>query len=75
MRLVSDQLEDELLLLFINQSGLREQLALLRRKELDWLERMDVVVSPSASGSGPVEGKEGEETVDPDDDFGREMHL
>ena len=75
MRLVSDQLEDELLLLFINQSGLREQLALLRRKELDWLERMDVVVSPSASGSGTVEGKEGEETVDPDDDFGREMHL
>lgn len=75
MRLVSDQLEDQLLLLFINQSGLREQLALLRRKELDWLERMDVVVSPSASGSGTVEGKEGEETVDPDDDFGREMHL
>ena len=78
MRLVSDQseiLKDELLLLFINQSGLREQLALLRRKELDWLERMDVVVSPSASGSGTVEGKEGEETVDPDDDFGREMHL
>ena len=75
MRLVSEQLEDELLLLFVNQSGLREQLALLRRKELDWLERMDVVVSPSASGSGTVEGKEGEETVDPDDDFGREMHL
>lgn len=78
MRLVSDQLEilkDEVLLLFVNQAGLREQLALLRRKELDWLERMDVVVSPSASGSGTVEGKEGEETVDPDDDFGREMHL
>ena len=78
MRLVSDQsgiLKDEVLLLFVNQAGLREQLALLRRKELDWLERMDVVVSPSASGSGTVEGKEGEETVDPDDDFGREMHL
>ena len=79
MRLVSDQseiLKDEVLLLFLNQAGLCEQLALLRRKELDWLERMDVVVSPSASGSGTVEGKEeGEETVDPDDDFGREMHL
>ena len=78
MRLVSDQLEilkDEVLLLFVNQAGLREQLALLRRKELDWLERMDVVVSPSASGSGTVEGKEEEETLDPDDDFGREMHL
>ena len=68
-------MKDEVLLLFVNQAGLREQLALLRRKELDWLERMDVVVSPSATESGTVEGKEGEETVDPDDDFGREMHL
>lgn len=48
---------------------------MLRRKELEWLERMDVVASPSASGSGTVEGKEEEETVDPEDDFGREMHL
>lgn len=68
-------LKDETLLLFINQSGLREQLALLRRKELEWLERMDVVASSSASGSGTVEGKEEEESVDPEDDFGREIHL
>lgn len=67
-------LKDETLLLFINQSGLCEQLALLRRKELEWLERMDVVASSSAGGSGTVEGEE-EESVDPEDDFGREMHL
>jgi len=48
---------------------------LLRRKELEWLERMDVVASSSASGSGTVEGKEEEESVDPEDDFGREIHL
>ena len=68
-------LKDETLLLFINQSGLCEQLALLRRKELEWLERMDVVASSSAGGSGTVEGEEEEESVDPEDDFGREMHL
>lgn len=67
-------LKDETLLLFINQSGLREQLALLRRKELEWLERMDVVASSSAGGSGTVEGEE-EKSVDPEDDFGREIHL
>lgn len=67
-------LKDETLLLFINQSGLCEQLALLRRKELEWLERMDVVASSSAGGSGTVEGEE-EESVDPEDDFGREIHL
>lgn len=67
-------LKDETLLLFINQSGLCEQLVLLRRKELEWLERMDVVASSSAGGSGTVEGEE-EESVDPEDDFGREIHL
>ena len=61
----------------MNQSGLREQLVLLRKKELDWLERMDVVAPPSTSGMTTSEGEREEEgrTVDPVDDFQREMHL
>jgi len=61
----------------INQSGLREQLALLRKKELEWLERMDVVALPSTSGMTTSEREREEEgrTVDPVDDFQREMHL
>ena len=61
----------------MNQSGLRGQLALLRKNELEWLERMDVVAPASTSGMTTSEGEKEEEgmAVDPVDDFQREMHL
>ena len=67
----------ELILLRVSlemlQSGLREKLESLKKKELDWLERMDV--APAAvEASEAAEGDQGE-GLDPNDDFKREMHL
>lgn len=58
----------------------------LKKKDLEWLERMDVTAQPGPSSaastaamqsegeaSNEMEG-EGEE-IDPEDDFKREMHL
>ncbi len=43
-------------------------MAVLREKECDWLEQMDVVAAPPTT----IEEKD---VVDPEDDFKREMHL
>lgn len=61
-------------------------MAFLRKKELEWLERMDVTAQPGhftgstttklqseGETSNDVEGES--EEVDPEDDFKREMHL
>ena len=69
------------------QAGLREKLAFLKKRDLEWLERMDVMAEPGPStaassaeiqsegaASNEMEG-EGEEEIDPEDDFKREMHL
>lgn len=55
------------------QSGLREKLEALKKRELDWLERMDVTPGGVEAG-GVTEGDQGE-GLDPNDDFKREMHL
>ena len=60
-----------------HQSGLREKLESLKKKELDWLEKMDVTpAAVEASGASTAEA-EGDraEGLDPNDDFKREMHL
>ena len=60
-------------------------MAFLKKKELEWLERMDVTAQPGPStvstvalqsegeASNEMEG-EGKE-IDPEDDFKREIHL
>ena len=61
------------------QAGLREKLTFLRKKELGWLERMDVTSQPGTSmvqSEGETSNeKEDANEVDPEDDFKREMHL
>ena len=57
------------------QSGLREKLSALRRKgQTDWLERMDVTCITAPRGSDG-EGDGENDSVDPNDDFKREMWL
>ena len=63
------------------QAGLREKLAFLQKKELEWLERMDITSQPSPTtlrsegeASNDKAEEEGDE-IDPEDDFKREMHL
>ena len=73
--------------IYIFQAGLREKLAFLRKKDLEWLERMDVMAQPAGpssvassaalqslgEASNEMEGES--EDIDPEDDFKREMHL
>ena len=61
---------------------MREKLAFLKKKELEWLERMDVTSQPGSAtlqseGEASNEKGEDEEMVklDPENDFKREMHL
>lgn len=54
--------------------------ALKRKAQTEWLERMDVTCPtlphvPSAPGEEPGSGHEGADTVDPNDDFKRELWL
>ena len=58
-------------------------MAFLQKKELDWLERMDVSVQAGPS-TATILQSEGEpsnevgqenEDINPEDDFKREMHL
>ena len=77
----------QLSLYYIFQAGLREKLAFLRKKDLEWLERMDVTAQPTdpssvassaalqslGEASNEMEGES--EEIDPEDDFKREMHL
>ena len=63
----------------LSQAGLREKLAFLKKRDLEWLERMDVMAEPgpsTAASSAEIQSEgEGEEEIDPEDDFKREMHL
>ena len=58
---------------------MKEKLSFLRKKELEWLERMDVISQPGTAtvqseGEASNEREESDE-LDPEDDFKREMHL
>ncbi len=57
------------------QSGLREKLEFLKKRELEWLERMDVTATPPPVGAAANTSDEDKEELDPNDDFKREMHL
>ena len=61
------------------QAGLKEKLSFLRKKELEWLERMDVTSQPGAatvqSAGEASNEREDDDELDPEDDFKREMHL
>ncbi len=61
---------------------MEEQLAKLKRKELKWLERMDITGTVgTAESSERAEDKYGKDVggeqadMDAEDDFKREMHL
>ena len=66
---------DYILITFSKQSTLREKLEEIEKKKLEWLERMDVVSTIKTNEARQkiieVEG----DTLDPNDDFKREMHL
>lgn len=53
---------------------MQEKLAVLKEKDLGWIERMDITAPALESALSEVE-EEAEGTVDPEDDFKREMHL
>lgn len=53
---------------------MREKLVKLKGVELEWLERMDVTVAASETREEEEEQGEGG-TMDPEDDFKREMLL
>ena len=63
------------------QAGLRESLAVLKRKgQSEWLERMDVTcraIPPSevVAAAKDEQGEAEEKELDPNDDFKREMWL
>ena len=56
---------------------MQEQLAMLKERGLDWIERMDITAPASESTLSEVEEGEGEaeSALDPEDDFKREMYL
>ena len=54
---------------------MQQGLLKLKATELEWLERMDVSVAPTNPQPTPEEGEEESATMDPEDDFRREMLL
>ncbi len=54
---------------------MREQLAKLKEKELEWVERMDVTVTLESKSADEEGGAEEDSALDPEDDFKREMLL
>ena len=69
---------DYILITFSKQSALREKLEEIEKKKLEWLERMDVLSTIKTNEMKIARQQTIEEegdTLDPNDDFKREMHL
>ncbi len=54
---------------------MREQLAKLKEKELQWLEKMDITVTLESKSDDEEDGAGENSALDPEDDFKREMLL
>lgn len=55
---------------------MRERLAEMKEKELEWIERMDATATTAAAADTGDSDKEKEASgMDPEDDFKREMVL